>query len=59
MMRQTGLRRLDEALRQYGESARRKSETIAHFRPAHHDQGAGRRHPVEVGHDFDLKVAVL
>ena len=31
-----------ECLRQNRKSARRKAETVLHFRPGHHDQRAGR-----------------
>src|ERR1700680_5101565 len=39
--------------------ARREAEALFHFRPGHHDDGAGHRHFVQIGHDLDLIMAVL
>src|SRR5271155_5331715 len=47
------------SLRQYCKSAGGKSEAITHFGPAHHDEGAGGRYLIKIGHNFDLIVAVL
>src|SRR6188508_481238 len=53
------LARATTVSRQYCKSPRWKAEPVADLWPGHDDQRAFWRHLVEIGHDFDLIVAML
>src|SRR5580765_674746 len=52
-------RRIPGALRKDRECSRREPEPVLDLWPRHDDDGAGRRHLVEVRHHFDLEVILF